>query len=225
VKASIDKTWDSAFVLAQEDLKQIGLIYSSHNIEPSIQVECFSGLSLKPDGFEQLLDLSNSGMTSIKSIRFGSPYSSSIDLTVVFDCNSYRTMSLSASGDQHEVVAVAARVSDVVGSCSQWYGQLARDYTAAKFVTVFVTLMSGMLSIAFHHLFAGIGFVLVSALGLFNPTKMFAWMCPLGLFEIGKGSQDISNYARRRAQFGFSGLALALVIGLFVSYLAHKLGW
>ena len=225
MKASIDKTWNSAFVLTQQDLKQISLIFKSHNIEPLIRVECFSGLSLKPAGFDQLSDLNNSGMSAIKSVRFSSPYDSAIGLIVEFGCNNFETIRLSVSGEQQEVVSIDASVTDIVLSASKWYGQLARSHTPTQFVIYVLGSILGLMLAARNHQSVGIALLVVSLLGVISPAKAFLWLCPLGLFDVGKGSQEIKVYAQRRSQFGFVGLVLALFVSIVSTYIVHRFGF
>jgi hypothetical protein len=187
---------------------------------------------------EDVLDLPNSSMRKITSIRISTPYVySPVHASIRLSDNSYLPVSYDLSGEERHVIPLAYSLDDHLLSLRQWYSFLTRYSFIGVFAVVYLAVfVLANLAVASDFLFpsllpgeassdsetdpglqaafwAVIVLVIGAILGLdWVRTKAF----PIGTFAIGQGIARHKRLNYLRGIF-LTGIALPILTGLIVA--------
>lgn len=225
MKAQNERTWKVAYIFGRDEIKKVEKIFASLGQTPRINVKCFGGLALSPTSYDELLEISNSGNTTIKSMHFSSRYGSEVDLDLRFTDRAHSPIELNIGGEQTDVLRVSGEVAEIVEHCKTWYSPTAKLDTPAIWA-LGLLLVSACFGISVplarkHPVFAAIGVIL--GLVILNGYSIIRFFFPLYIFRIGKGADAPGVYQGRRS-YAFGGVILAVLTGLIVEYLSRSLG-
>lgn len=222
-----------AYVLDEEILQQL---QSLLNNEVSHEVDWFisltDGSSLYTTDLAEVFAIPNTPARAIRRIRCNAasstPDRKEVDVTFRNFGATIGTGSIiyEITGDDKSVVYLSDKLEDFLLSQRQWYTVLRRTVSSwllqSLFMFLVTLIVSNKLSAVSKHmpisLFITLGIVAEGILVVLL-DYLIKYLCPVSCFVLGKGKQRYQSLVQMRAVAGV-GVILAVVVGVFVNWIS-----